>query len=409
MARLKRSKSTAPKSQGEAAQAPLFVPLASRNKSVDLDSLMLEINKEFGDNALIYANNESVNQKRPSISTGSLSVDYLSKGYSKGRINTVSGESGTGKSHLAYKAIAWYQRMFPHEAIVLIDAEDSYEEDFAIMAGIDVTRLLIHKPESLEEALNLARRVQKAGAGLIVVDSIESLATEKDLDVDHGDSSQMGVKQKMISTFLKVITNRNNRARRDGEDGCTFILVLQLRTKMGVSFGDPMFETGGKALEYYPHSKFRLMESKKERDDKTKKIKRSLITVTVNKSRLVGKGVSTTYYFNYYTTDGTPTGIDHYLELVDIAEQEGLIEAVSAQKISILGEIECKRTDVKKELLKNPELLNTLYAQVMDILKERMGHNTEEDNLIGSEEESNPKLEDSNKKRTRGRPRGKSK
>lgn len=402
MAKLrKKAKSNVSSEQETGNQSPLFVPLPSRNMVVDIELIRQEINSKYGDNALVYANNESINQKRPALSTGSLSLDYLMHGYAKGRINTISGESGTSKSHLVLKSIAWYQRMFPSEVIVLIDAEDSFEEEFALMAGVDLSRLLILKPASLEEALNMARELQRKGVGLIAIDSVESLASDKDLETEHGDSSQMGVKQKMLSTFLKVITNRNNKYRREGQDGCTFILVLQLRSKIGVIFGDPLFETGGKALEYYPHNKIRLMETKKEKDDKTKRVKRSLITASIMKSRQVGKGVSCTYYFNYYTTDGSPTGIDHYMELADIAEAEGLITAVSAQKLSILGEIECKRTDLKKALLSHPETLDALYVQVMEVLKIRMGHTETEMEAIGNAEAPAK----SNKKGTRGRPR----
>jgi recombination protein RecA len=354
----------------------LFKPLPSNNPIIDPQQLMAEINQEFGENTLILANNDRINDKRPRLSTGSLALDYLSMGYAKGKIHTVSGDSSVGKSHLMLKAIAWYQKMFPTEIICLIDAENSFEVEFAIMAGIDLDNpnLVIFKPESLEEAYKVARRMQKKGVGLIVIDSVESLATEKDSDTDEGESKQMGEKQKMTSNFLKVITNRNNKAWREGQDGTTFLLVLQLREKMGVAFGDPKFEPGGQALIYYPHSKIRLMESQKERSADKKTVLRSTITATVKKSRQVGKDVSITYYFNFVTTDGTPTGIDHYEELITIAELEGLIVKTSSQMKEVLGKYNVKSKEVRKLIVKDPDVLNELYAEVYRILQIRMGH-----------------------------------
>lgn len=218
----------------------LMKPMKSNNPILDPHRLIEDINGEFGENALIFANDPKIRDKRPRISTGSLAIDYMMGGFSKGKINTISGGSGVGKSHLALKAIAWYMKIFPTEIVSLINSEDSYEENFAIMAGIDIhnPNFLLNLPESLEEALKIARRLQKAGVGLIVVDSVESLATEKDSETDEGDKKQMGEKQKMLSNFLKVIINRNNKYWREGRDGTTFILIQQLREKMGVVFGD---------------------------------------------------------------------------------------------------------------------------------------------------------------------------
>jgi recombination protein RecA len=358
----------------------LMKPLPSHNPIIDVEQLRQDINSEFGDNALIYGNDPSIRDKRPRISTGSLALDYRFGGYSKGRVNTVSGLSGVGKSHLLLKCIAWYLKMFPSEVVALINSEDSYEEEFAIMAGIDVhnPNFLVNLPESLEEALKIARRLQKAGVGFIGIDSIESLATDKDLETDEGEKKQMGEKQKMISNFLKVIINRNNKAKRQGQDGTTFILVQQLREKIGIVFGDPLFETGGQGLQYYPHVKIRLMESGKEKDPKTKRVKRSTITGTTTKSRLVGKGISASYYFNYFTDDGTPTGIDHFEELIDIADEEGIIQQLSAQKYDIYGK-ELKRNERRKYLVNNPDVLEQLYFDVMKVVKARMGHDKLED------------------------------
>jgi recombination protein RecA len=390
--------------------AQLMTPLRSNNEVVDVQYLVEEINKEFGEGTLIWASDPRLKRSLPNISTGSLAVDYLTLGFSKGKINTVSGDTGVGKSHLVYKAIAWYLKMFPTEIVVLIDAENSYEEHFALMAGIDVNspRFLVYKPESLEEALKLSRRLQQKGVGLIVIDSIESLATDKDFEKEEGESKQLGEKQKMVSNWLKVVINRNNKAWREGRDGTTFIIVQQLREKVGVVFGDPLFETGGRGLQYYPHNKIRLTESDRVRDPKTKKLLRSTITATTTKSRQVGKGLSTSYIFQYRTDDGTPTGIDHYQEIIDIAKAEGLIEEISQQKSLILGRVEVKTKEIRATLVNDLNLLQELYVEVMSILSELMGHGEFKETVGESAQDKLPdETEDVPKKSKRGRPRKK--
>ena len=411
----KISKTMATNGTREATMSSLFTPLPSKNPVVDVETLVNDMNKKYGKNAVVYASDERLKDTRPRISTGSLSTDYMMGGWAKGRHNTVSGGSGVGKSHEVYKAIAWYQRMFPTETIVLINAEDSYEESFAIMAGIDVNspNFIVNNPESLEEALNLARDLQKAGVGLIVIDSIESLASDKDLNTDAGDSKQMGVKQKMLGDFMKITVNRNNKAVREGFDGTTFIEVMQLRSKIGIVFGDPMFEPGGAAMEFYPHNKIRLMETEKVRDPKTKQIISSTITATTNKSRQVGKGKSISYKFRFVSEDGTPTGIDHYQEVIDIGFLEGFITELEKQNVSILGQWECKQNKIREFLVNNSEALETLYIEVMKVLKVKMGHHKLEQEAVepakkktrGRPAAAKPKVADT-KKKTRGRPRG---
>lgn len=160
----------------------------------------------------------------------------------------------------------------------------------------------------------------------------------------------------------------------------------------------PFFETGGQGLQYYPHNKLRLSESGKEKDKELKRVKYSTITAMTTKSRQVGKGMSTSYIFNYFTKDGTPTGIDHFKELEDIGIAEGLIEMITQQKYNILGMVECKKKDIRTHLVEEPQLLEALYIEVMKVLKVKMGHITEDE----IEEVEAPKKSSKGGRRKRG-------
>lgn len=244
----------------------------------DIKELIRTINKAHGKNAIRLGTNikEQMSFKIP---TGSVVLDFvIGGGIPSGRLVTVAGAYSTGKSLLAYKMIANVQKM--HKKIVTVGGEDievvaedgdiplkaaliqteqgSFTKEWAEQMGIDLDELLFAQPEGMEEALDIAIACQRAGVELIVIDSYASLIPTKVLMSDFDETTQMGIKAKMLGEYHNKIQNFNNRLEREGKLPSTIIAINQLREKIGVMYGNPEYITGGRSTGYTNSVELRL-------------------------------------------------------------------------------------------------------------------------------------------------------
>jgi len=88
---------------------------------------------------------ETVGEKLPVISTGSLVLDDVlsSGGLPKGRLIQYYGAPGSGKSLLAMLAIKEAQAEDPIAQQMFIDAEGTFDASWASILGLDVSRIII--------------------------------------------------------------------------------------------------------------------------------------------------------------------------------------------------------------------------------------------------------------------------
>lgn len=88
---------------------------------------------------------------------------------------------------------------------------------------------------------------------VIIVDSITSLIATKSLDRPI-EEIEIGVKSRLTSTLLEKWKSRMR------VNGVTMFLVNQMRTKIGIGYGQKTTDesSGGKALEFYPDIRLRM-------------------------------------------------------------------------------------------------------------------------------------------------------
>jgi len=92
----------------------------------------------------------------------------------------------------------------------------------------------------------------------IVFDSISAATPKEELEETHDKSGYGTLKAKINSASLKRITNLIAR------QNIALIITSQLRTRIGVSFGDPYISaSGGMALQFYSSIRIRLYASTK--------------------------------------------------------------------------------------------------------------------------------------------------
>jgi recombination protein RecA len=213
-----------------------------REKALDL--ALGQIEKQFGKGAIMRLG-QAERQEVAVISTGALALDLALGvgGLPRGRVAEIYGPEASGKTTLGLTTIAEAQKAGGMAAF--IDAEHALDPEYARALGVDVDRLLIAQPGTGEEALEITDALVRSGAiDVIVIDSVAALVPKAEIEGEMGDS-HVGLQARLMSQALRKLSGNVARAN------CVCIFINQLREKIGVMFGNPETQPGGRALKFW--------------------------------------------------------------------------------------------------------------------------------------------------------------
>ncbi|MCX6149973.1 MAG: recombinase RecA [Ignavibacteriales bacterium] len=209
-----------------------------------LDETISNIEKSFGKGSIMKLGN-GVIAPVESISTGSLSLDWALGigGVPRGRIVEIYGPESSGKTTLCLHIMAEAQKVGGLAAF--IDAEHALDVNYAKRLGVDTNNLLISQPDYGEQALDIVDTLIRSNAiDIIIIDSVAALVPRAEIEGEMGDA-HMAMQARLMSQALRKITGAISRSKT-----CV-IFTNQLRSKIGVMFGNPETTTGGNALKFY--------------------------------------------------------------------------------------------------------------------------------------------------------------
>lgn len=178
------------------------------------------------------------------IPTGSLSLDLAIGigGVPRGRIIEVYGPESSGKTTLALSIAAQAQK--EGGTVAFIDAEHALDPTWAETLGVNIGDLLISQPNYGEQALDIVDTLVRSSAvDLVVVDSVAALTPKDELEGNMDDSS-VGLQARMMSKAMRKLTGAINTSRT------TVVFINQIREKIGVTYGSPETQPGGRALKF---------------------------------------------------------------------------------------------------------------------------------------------------------------
>ena len=90
----------------------------------------------------------------------------------------------------------------------LIDAENSFDPEFAKKLGLNPDELIISQPESMEQGLTVMDGLLDSGAlDMIVVDSVAALVPQAELDGEIGKAT-VALQARLMSPFLRRIVGK---------------------------------------------------------------------------------------------------------------------------------------------------------------------------------------------------------
>lgn len=215
--------------------------IEQREKQIRLREALADISRRFGDDAIRPASDI---EPPAIISTGFPELDQaIGAGLPRGRIVDIYGPESAGKTTLCLHIIAEAQKAGGQAAF--IDAAHKLDLSWAAARGVDVSRLLVSRPASGEEALEIADGLARSGAlAVIVVDDTAGLVNAAELQGEMGDSHK-GLQEWLVDQAMRKLVHAAWKTRT------LLLFVSQLRDRPNVMFGSSEEPTGGRALRFY--------------------------------------------------------------------------------------------------------------------------------------------------------------
>jgi recombination protein RecA len=233
---------------------------AAKARDSALQSALTQIDRQFGAGSIMKMGDDAAKVAVQAVPTGALSLDLALGvgGLPRGRIVEVFGPESSGKTTLIYHVIAEAQKR--GGICAFIDAEHAMDPAYAKRIGVDVDELLVSQPDHGEQALEIADLLIRSGAvDVVAIDSVAALTPRAELEGQMGDQT-VGLQARMMSQAMRKLAGNLNRANTL----CVF--TNQIREKVGVMFGSPETQPGGRALKFYASQRLdiRRIETLKE-------------------------------------------------------------------------------------------------------------------------------------------------
>ena len=355
-------------------------------------SLISALNKEHGSRvAYNLAVEDSPTHVNRWISTGSDQLDYIiagrpNGGLPEGRIVEIFGPPSIGKSHIAIQVCKATQES--GGIVVYIDTENATSVENLQLLGVDITQRFVYvDTHCTEEVLSIAEKTILRAKELdkdvpitIIWDSVAATSPKDELLGDY-DKMTIGLNARVISKGMRKITGLI------ANEKVLLICLNQIRTKIGVMYGDPTTTPGGKAIPFHSSVRIKLDSGKQILDKQGSPVGIKVIAKTIKNKVAApfrrcefeihfGKGiVEHEYVFDVlrkYCSENGPVLYDKDLS-VDISGT-GAWKSISVIK-NDTGEILEEKKFYKPEfnqIFKSPQwntycmkVFNTCYAEYM--------------------------------------------
>ena len=372
----------------------------AKSKSELADDLALELadnlNKKFKNTGFKAAyfldrDTDAPSEVRGWVGSGSSMLDLAianrpEGGFPVGRITEITGLEASGKSLLAAHALANTQKA--GGMAVYIDTENAVSREFLEAIGIDLEKMLYVPLETIEDIFeaieNIVESIRKSNKDklvTIVVDSIMGASTKIEMAKEFDKDGYATSKSIILSKAMRKVTNMLGRNK------ICLIFTNQLRTRLGVAFGDPYTTSGGKAIPFHSSVRLRLksvgqIKVKKDGVDQTIGIKTRCQVV---KNRM-GPPLKTIDYDIYFES-----GVDDFGGWLNVMKQFKLVATAGAWYTFTRTngeEVKFLSKDFEKKLEEIDGLKDEIYQQICDayILKYKPGEDIGIDDVEIDEE-----------------------
>src|SRR5947207_5158957 len=325
---------------------------AAKARDAALNGALSQIERQFGKGSIMRMGDEDAAVRVDAIPTGALSLDIALGvgGMPRGRIVEVFGPESSGKTTLLYHLLSEAQKK--GGICAFIDAEHAMDPAYAKRIGLDIDELLVSQPDHGEQALEIADMLIRSGAvDVVAIDAVAAPTPKVELEGAMGDQT-VGLPARVMSQAMRKLAGNLNRA----DTLCVF--TNQIREKVGVMFGSPETQPGGRALKFYASQRLdiRRIETLK---DGTEAVG-NRVRVKVVKNKVAAPFRQAEFDIEYgqgISSEGCilGRGLEH-----DIVQKSGSFFSYGEER---LGQ---GRNNAKAYLRENPALAKEIEAKVYE-------------------------------------------
>lgn len=187
----------------------------------------------------------------------------LGGGWPIGRVANIVGDKSTGKTLLAIEAMANFAKLYPEGKIWYRESESAFNTSYAEALGMPLERVKLWNKKKREfntveifykdlrrqtrwlTKLNKRRKPDNQIYGLYILDSLDALSDRKEMEREIDKDTMGQDKPRQMSVMFRKII-----AAIEQSNMCV-IIISQVRSKIGISFGRKTSRSGGRAMDFY--------------------------------------------------------------------------------------------------------------------------------------------------------------
>ena len=326
----------------------------SEEKKKALNVAIALVERQHGKGAIMRMGSEGARVKVKAIPTGSIALDSVTGigGIPRGRVTEIFGPESSGKTTLTLHIIANAQQKGGVAAF--IDAEHALDILYAEKLGVDIENLLVSQPDTGEQALEIAEVLVRSGAvDVVVIDSVAALVPRAEIEGEMG-ASHMGLQARLMSQALRKVTGAISRSKT------AVVFTNQIREKIGVMFGNPETQPGGRALKFYASLRLDIRRIASIKDGNDQVGNRTRVKVVKNKCAPPFRQAEFDIMFSQ--------GISRSGELIDLAAEHDIVKKSGAWYSYGDQRIGQGRENAKGFLGENADMADEIEVKVREIL-----------------------------------------
>jgi len=232
---------------------------------MSLEAVISAVNKKFGQHAIKKVT-EAKSLSLQRISSGIFSLDIaIGGGFPRGRASLIIGEKSSGKTTVANKVVASFQKHCRNCSSLLtlckckdpepmriayVDAEGTYDPVWSKSLGVNNDNVHMVQPDFAEMAVDTIELLLRTGEiDLLVIDSNAALVPSVEIEASSEDQF-MGVHARLLNKMCRAITAAFNNLGLDYMQKPHVIMINQFREKLGISYGSPLVIPGGRGQHH---------------------------------------------------------------------------------------------------------------------------------------------------------------
>ena len=212
-----------------------------------------------------------------------------SKGIRGGTIMQLLAEPGHGKTTLALDYLAQAQKQGIKDVSLTIgkttrtinslfvDLERTFDTEYAKLLNVDVTKLLVYRPDYAEQCLPQIEYFLSQGIQVVIFDSVPAIVTKDEFEKEVDDPARMAGAANLLSRWIVRLIGPVDNA------DALFIFVNQYRANLSPMARSDKKPFGPRSLRYFSRIILDLVKVRNEED-------KSHIQATVSKNKQAAEG-----------------------------------------------------------------------------------------------------------------------